>query len=113
LVFKIAYTVKTDAVTEVRVTGVVVGSAAEKIGIRKGDRLTEINGIPVEGRRRSSMIGKDGRLAAVGKLTFEGKRGLFGKDWTVTVDSGALRPKKGLDKTAESATAAAGSPSSL
>ena len=91
LYFNIRFIVETDAVTEIRVAGVAPGSNAEKIGIRKGDLLTSIIGINVVGKRRRSLVGKDDRIRALGKLTFEGRRGLFGKRWSVTVESQALR----------------------
>ena len=96
--FTINYVVATDAVTEVRVTGVARGSTAEKIGIRKGDRLATINGVDVAGKRRRNLLGSDGRIRAVGKLTFEGTRGLFGQRWSVTVESSSLREKNEPNK---------------
>jgi hypothetical protein len=103
LLFKIGYTIETDAVTEIRVSDVVRGSPAEKVGIRKGDQLTSIRGVPVVGRTRRSLLGRDGRIAAYGLLTFEGRRGLFRKHWSLTVESASLLESKDPNKAPETA----------
>lgn len=94
LVFSVHYTILTDAITELRVLEVVRGSTAEKLGIRKGDRLTAINGVAVAGRRRRALVSADGRLSIAGALTFEGKRGLLQREWTLTVATGTLRARE-------------------
>lgn len=96
LVFNVDYLVKTDAITEVRVAAVLAGSAAEKIGIRKGDRLTALNGVPLEGKLRRAFADDNGRMKVAGRLTFEGTRGFFRKAWSVTVESASLQAEKGV-----------------
>jgi membrane-associated protease RseP (regulator of RpoE activity) len=93
LSFYIGYVIKTDAVTEVRVVDVARGSAAERVGIREGDLLISINGIPLVGKKRRSLLGRDGRIVAIGQLKFEGHRGLFRKPWSITVEALSLRDK--------------------
>ena len=107
LLFAINYTLATDAIVEVRVTDVVRGSAAEKIGIRKGDRLMAINGKALIGKRRRAVLGADGRIAALGRLTFEGERGLFRRPWSVTVESSVFVPPEKSLKVPEAKSEAA------
>ena len=111
LLFKISYVVETDAITEIRVTQVIPGSAAERVGIRKGDRLVSVRGTPVIGKARRSLLGKDGRISALGLLTFEGSRGLFRRHWSLTVESSLLReserPNKAPEPTITSVTSPA------
>ncbi|MES2695758.1 MAG: PDZ domain-containing protein [Verrucomicrobiota bacterium] len=94
LLFDIRYLERSDAITEVRVKHVVPGSTAEKAGIQKGDLLVAIRGQQLEGKRRSAIIGPDGRFKASGALTFERKGGLFRKPWSLTVEAEALRGQK-------------------
>lgn len=90
LLFSIGYIKATDAIMEVRVTHVVPGSAAEKAGIQKGDLLVAMRGQQLEGKLRSALVGPTGRIRVSGQLVFEGKRGLFRKAWSITVDAGVL-----------------------
>lgn len=94
LLFSIGYLEKTDAIMEVRVTHVVAGSAAEKAGIQKGDLLVSMRGQQLEGKLRSALVGPTGRIRVSGQLVFEGKRGLFRKPWSLTVDAGVLVERK-------------------
>lgn len=95
LFFSIGYLEKTDAIMEVRVTHVVPGSAAEKAGIQKGDLLVAMRGQQLEGKLRSALVGPTGLVRVSGQLVFEGKRGLFRKPWSLTVDAGTLIEQKG------------------
>lgn len=103
LLFSIGYIAKTDAIMEVRVTHVVPGSAAEKAGIQKGDLLVAMRGQKLEGKRRSALVGPTGLIRVSGQLVFQGKRGLFRKPWSLTVDAGELRNQKTTEKKPEPA----------
>lgn len=92
--FSVGYIKATDAIMEVRVTGVVPGSAAEKAGIQKGDLLVAMRGQQLEGKLRSALVGSNGVIRVSGQLVFQGKRGLFRKPWTLTVDAGELLNQK-------------------
>lgn len=108
LLFSIGYIEKTDAIMEVRVTHVVPGSASEKAGIQKGDLLVAMRGQELEGKRRSALVGPTGRIRVSGQLVFKGKRGLFRKPWSLTVEAEALWDRK--DEKKERAPAPGGGP---
>jgi hypothetical protein len=88
------YDTTTETIAEIRVTEVKVGSSAEKLGVRRGDTLTTIDGVPVAGRKRSELVTQNKTIALRGQVTFTGHRGLFKKHWSVTIDSAQLRAKK-------------------
>lgn len=80
----IEYAKDTQAVVEIRVNAVAPGSGAEKRGIRKGDRIVAIDGVPVTTLKREVVI-RDGRVLAREELSFEGARGFLRKKWSLTV----------------------------
>jgi len=108
LYFKVGFHSETDEVTEIRVSEVAPGSAAEKIGIRAGDLLTAIRGEPVVGKKRSQVIAPNGRIKVGGLLTFVGHRGILRRKWSVTVEATSLRetqtPNKALEPTRPAVT---------
>lgn len=95
--FLLSYDPVSRRVTEVKVTGVLPGSAAEKLGISEGDRLNSINGLPVVGRIPSDIWDSDNETIILsGPVTFIGRRGtgFFRQPWTLTVDGALLKNKK-------------------
>jgi hypothetical protein len=86
----------TDRIALIRVTWIAPGSTAEKAGLRVGDRLTTINGVPVVGRERYEVMTKTGSVAVRGtEVTFAGRRGLFRTNWSLiaTIDAkGTMEP---------------------
>jgi len=93
LYFKVGYLAATDEVMEIRVTAVARGSAAEKAGIREGDLLSAIRGVPVVGMKRGSLYTSDGRISVSGKVTFTGQLGIFRRPWSIIVEATSLREK--------------------
>jgi membrane-associated protease RseP (regulator of RpoE activity) len=80
----------TDRIGEIRVMWVAPGSTAEKAGLRAGDRLIAINGIPVAGRKRSEVMNASGAVAVRGTIVrFAGRHGFFHPNWilTATIDA--------------------------
>ncbi len=102
--FKVGYVSAMDEVMEVRVTSVVRGSPAEKVGIREGDFLVSIKGAPVVGMKRSTLYGRDGGISISGEITFKGQRGFFRKPWSITVEATSLRDEKSTKKATEPTT---------
>lgn len=92
IVLRIDYLLPTDVVTAIQVTEVARDSAAEKIGIRVGDRIFSINGVPATGTLRRRIVGADGKLVPDATVIFVGKRGVFGRQWSVTVQFGSAEP---------------------
>jgi C-terminal processing protease CtpA/Prc len=88
-----------DEIREISVTWVAPGSTAEKSGLRQGDRLISINGVPVVGKKRSEVMNKSGHVAVRGTdVTFVGQRGFFRKNWSLTASidaQGKMEPKAG------------------
>jgi membrane-associated protease RseP (regulator of RpoE activity) len=83
--FTIEYVGDTDKVAEMNVTWVAPRSAAEKTGLRKGDRLIAINGIPIRGMKRRDVLNGSGGIAVRGKeVTFAGRRGFLREIWLIT-----------------------------
>lgn len=80
-----------DELKAIEVVGVEPGSMAEKMGIRKGDRVTIWDSLPVSGMKRSRILNRNGSIGLRGKVTFEGKR-KGRKNWTITFDSELLKP---------------------
>ncbi len=87
-----------NTISEIRVAWVAPGSGAEKSGLREGDQLIAIGGVPVVGRKRSEIANKSGGVMVRGKeVTFTGRRGLLRKKWvlTATIDAhGTMEPKE-------------------
>ncbi|MCX6952389.1 MAG: PDZ domain-containing protein [Verrucomicrobia bacterium] len=87
----------TDKIAEISVTGVAPDSGAEKAGLRAGDQLVAIDGVPVAGKARSDVVTQAGFVAVRGhEVTFTGHRGLLRRKWslTATIDAhGKLEPK--------------------
>jgi len=91
LYMHVAWNVETQTIVEMRVIGVMPGSGAEKRGIRKGDRIVAIDGLSIVSLKGSDVFSRDGMFVPHEELTFEGKRGIFGKKWSLTVK---LQPQK-------------------
>lgn len=85
LYFDVVLEPDTDKIAEIRVAWVAPGSTAEKAGLRAGDRLIAIDGVPVVGAKRSDVSTPAGRILVRGKeVTFTGQRGLFRTKWSLT-----------------------------
>ena len=79
----------TDRIEEARVIWVAPGSAEEKRGIRRGDRLVAINGAPIVGKNVAVLSN-----FSVAALTFEGRRGLFRKKSSITIEGQPLKDEE-------------------
>jgi hypothetical protein len=102
--FDIEFDTETDELIRLRVTDVKPGSTAEKFGLRKGDCLAAINGVPVAGRKRGSLVDENRAVEIFGTVTFTGRRGLFRKEWKITVDVNSLAKKTMPNKAPEPTT---------
>jgi C-terminal processing protease CtpA/Prc len=80
----IQYIAATQAIVELRVNSVTPGSGAEKRGLRPGDRIVAIDGVPVANLHRNDVL-QNQRMVARNELSFEGNRGFLRKKWSLTV----------------------------
>ena len=85
LSFSIEWDMDTEAISEIRVDRVTRGSEVERVGVRLGDRLVSIDGVPVVTSKRGAIISRLGGMTGKERLTFSGHRGLFRKKWTITL----------------------------
>lgn len=81
---QVEYAIETQRVVAIRVSNVTPRSGAERRGIRKGDRIVAIDGVPVVTLLRSQVL-HEGRILVREELTLEGSRGLLRKKWSTTV----------------------------
>jgi membrane-associated protease RseP (regulator of RpoE activity) len=73
-------------IEEARVIWVAPGSREAQLGLRRGDVLVAINGAPIAGRPVKILSD-----FAKADLTFEGRRGLFRKKWSLTLNAHPLK----------------------
>jgi len=89
----------TDTIAQILVTWIAPDSAAEKAGLRVGDRLIAINGAPVAGKRRNQVVTDSGRVAIRGTdVTFTGRRGIFRTKWSLIANIDAHGTMKAIGK---------------
>ncbi|HWA08602.1 MAG TPA: hypothetical protein VG838_03960 [Opitutaceae bacterium] len=91
-VFQLHYNPKSNDISEVLILEIRPGSNAEKLGLKPGDFLTVLDGVPVAGRKRSDLVWENGRVRLQGQLTFVRRRTFFRKEWILTLDASELGP---------------------